>query len=121
MHLVPPDHFRERESQLRRAHRTAKRHKHFSAARQVRDVSLRSIRDDRRVEVPVMMPDKSLTPMCAFLSEPFDGAPALPKSYSRRACDSRADRDYFYDGSREQPGEIFVDAQNEKISPLFAS
>ena len=58
MHLVLPDHFRERESQLRRAHRAANRHEHLSAARQVRDVGLRSIHDDCRVEVPVMVPDE---------------------------------------------------------------
>ena len=58
MHFVLPDHFRERKSQFRRAHRSRHGQEHFSAARQMRDVGLRSIHDNRRIEMPVMVLDE---------------------------------------------------------------
>jgi hypothetical protein len=58
MDFVLADHFRERESQLGRAHRAGHRQKHFAARVQVRGVGVRGLADYRCVEVPKMMIDE---------------------------------------------------------------
>ncbi len=55
LHLVPPDHFRERQTKLRRAHRAAERDHHLAALVEMRDVALRGVHKRRGIEVAIMV------------------------------------------------------------------
>jgi len=58
VHFSLANHFRERNSQLRRAHRSRHRQEHLSASRQMRDIRLRSVNHNRCIEVSELVLDE---------------------------------------------------------------
>src|SRR5437899_5167332 len=54
MDFVPANHFRQRNAEFRGAHGARERDHHFSAAIQMRDISVGGIFQHRRVEMPEM-------------------------------------------------------------------
>jgi hypothetical protein len=56
--LVLPNHFRERQPELRRAHRAGQRNEHLAAFRQMRLVAFGGIHQSGGVEMTVMMGDE---------------------------------------------------------------
>ena len=59
LHLVLTDHFGQRNAQFGRTHRTAERNHHFTAGIDVGFVAFGGVDQGGRVEVAVMMGDKS--------------------------------------------------------------
>jgi hypothetical protein len=53
--LVLPDHFGERDSQLRRAHGTGDGHQHFAAVVEMRGIRRSRVYEGCRVEMTVMV------------------------------------------------------------------
>ena len=51
VHLAAPDHFGQRDAELGRAHRAGQRDEHLAAGFEVRDVRVRRIFQDRRIEM----------------------------------------------------------------------
>ena len=58
VHFVLPNHFRERNAELGRAHRAGERDHHFPAGVEMRDVSLGRVFQNGGVEMAVMPIDE---------------------------------------------------------------